>query len=141
MTLACIMRLMPATPMADNNPAIVVGIRQTSRATSTVIVTGEPAFAASTLNSENGSRVTVTPRKMIVSATKRMVRAISLGVFWRLAPSTIAIMRSMNASPGLTDTRTTSQSDSTVVPPVTALKSPPDSRMTGADSPVMRIRR
>ena len=28
-------------------------------------------------------------------------------------------------------------SDSTLVPPVTADRSPPDSRMTGADSPVM----
>ena len=33
--------------------------------------------------------------------------------------------------------RTTSQSDSTCVPPVTAERSPPDSRMTGADSPVI----
>ena len=29
------------------------------------------------------------------------------------------------------------QSDSTCVPPVTAERSPPDSRMTGADSPVI----
>jgi hypothetical protein len=35
--------------------------------------------------------------------------------------------------------RTTSQSDSTRVPPVTDEKSPPDSRMTGADSPVMAL--
>ncbi len=34
-------------------------------------------------------------------------------------------------------TRTLIQSDSTFVPPVTADRSPPDSRMTGADSPVM----
>ena len=33
--------------------------------------------------------------------------------------------------------RTTIWSDSTRVPPVTAERSPPDSRMTGADSPVM----
>ena len=72
-----------------------------------------------------------------VSATSRMVSAISLGVFWRLAPSTMAIMRSMKPWPGSTLMRTTSQSDSTRVPPVTALKSPPDSRITGADSPVM----
>ena len=137
MTLAWSMRLMPATPMAESRPAMVVGIRQTSRATSTVMDTGEPAPATSTLNREKGSRVTVTHRKMMVRATSRMVRAISLGVFWRLAPSTMAIMRSRKASPGLTETRTTSQSDSTVVPPVTAEKSPPDSRMTGADSPVM----
>ena len=35
--------------------------------------------------------------------------------------------------------RTTSQSDSTRVPPVTEAKSPPDSRITGADSPVMAL--
>ena len=137
MTLACIMRLMPATPMADSRPAMVVGIRQTSRAISTVMVIGVPACATSTLNIEKGSRVTVTPRKTMVSATSRMVSAISLGVFWRLALSTMAIMRSTKVSPGLTVTRTTIQSDSTRVPPVTAEKSPPDSRITGADSPVM----
>ena len=68
-----------------------------------------------------------------------MVRAISLGVFCRFAASTIEIIRSRNVSPGLTDTRTTIQSDSTRVPPVTEEKSPPDSRMTGADSPVMAL--
>ena len=35
--------------------------------------------------------------------------------------------------------RTTSQSDSTRVPPVTALKSPPLSRITGALSPVIAL--
>ena len=35
--------------------------------------------------------------------------------------------------------RTMSQSDSTRVPPVTAMRSPPLSRMTGADSPVMAL--
>ena len=48
-------------------------------------------------------------------------------------------MRSRKVSPGLTVTRTTSQSDSTRVPPVTAEKSPPDSRITGADSPVIAL--
>jgi hypothetical protein len=48
-TLARIMRPMPATPIADSSPPIVVGIRQTSSATSTVIDTGVPAFATSTL--------------------------------------------------------------------------------------------
>ena len=36
-------------------------------------------------------------------------------------------------------TRTTIQSESTRVPPVTEVKSPPDSRITGADSPVMAL--
>ncbi len=83
--------------------------------------------------------MTVTPRNTIVSATSRIVSAISLGVFWRLALSTIAIMRSTKVSPGFVVTRTTIQSDSTRVPPVTAEKSPPDSRMTGADSPVIAL--
>src|SRR5580700_5379870 len=75
--------------------------------------------------------------KMMVSEASRMFSAISFGVFCRLAPSTRAIIRSMNVSPGLDVIWTTIRSDSTVVPPVTADRSPPDSRMTGADSPVM----
>ena len=136
-TLACIMRLMPATPMAESKPPMVVGIKHTKSAMSTVIVTGSPAFALSTLNIENGSNVTVTSRNTMVNATSRMVSAISFGVFWRFAPSTMAIIRSINASPGLTVMRTIIQSDSTRVPPVTEEKSPPDSRITGADSPVI----
>ena len=81
----------------------------------------------------------MTTRKTRVSATSKMVSAISLGVFCRFAASTIEIIRSRKVSPGLTDTRTTIQSDSTRVPPVTDEKSPPDSRMTGADSPVMAL--
>ena len=74
---------------------------------------------------------------MIDSADSRMVSAISLGVFCRCAPSTRAIMRSTNDSPGAAVICTTMRSDSTVVPPVTELRSPPDSRITGADSPVI----
>jgi len=74
---------------------------------------------------------------MIVSTMSRMPRATSFGVFWRAAPSTSAIIRSMKVSPGLLVIRTTIRSERTVVPPVTAQRSPPDSRMTGADSPVI----
>ena len=74
---------------------------------------------------------------MIVSPASRMSSAISFGVFWRLAPSTRAIIRSRKLSPGFDVTRTTISSESTRVPPVTAERSPPDSRMTGADSPVI----
>ncbi len=74
---------------------------------------------------------------MIVSAASRMFSAISFGVFCRLAPSTSAIIRSMKLSPGFWVIRTTIRSESTRVPPVTALRSPPDSRITGADSPVI----
>ena len=69
--------------------------------------------------------------------TSRIVSAISFGVFWRTAPSTIPIMRSRKLSPGLAVTRTFSQSDTSRVPPVTAERSPPLSRITGADSPVI----
>src|SRR5262245_4815327 len=84
-----------------------------------------------------GCSVTVASRKMIVRPANRMFSAISLGVFCRLAPSTRAIIRSRNVSPARAVIRTTIWSDSTRVPPVTAERSPPDSRMTGADSPVM----
>ena len=74
---------------------------------------------------------------MIVRPARRIDRAISFGVFCRSAPSTRAIIRSRNVSPGLAVICTTISSDSTRVPPVTAERSPPDSRMTGADSPVI----
>ena len=84
-----------------------------------------------------GCSVTTASRKTIVSPESRMLSAISLGVFWRVAPSTSAIMRSRKVSPGLEVIFTLIQSDKTLVPPVTAERSPPASRITGADSPVM----
>ena len=74
---------------------------------------------------------------MSVSPASRMLSAISFGVFCRSAPSTSAIIRSRNVSPGFDVMRTMIWSESTRVPPVTAERSPPDSRMTGADSPVI----
>ena len=44
-TLCCITRSMPAMPMAESRPPIVVGIRQTSSATYTAIVGAVPAPA------------------------------------------------------------------------------------------------
>src|SRR5579875_589011 len=75
--------------------------------------------------------------KMTVSEASRMFSAISYAVFCRNTHSTRAIIRSMKVSPGLAVIFTTTRSDSTRVPPVTADRSPPNSRMTGADSPVM----
>ncbi len=66
-----------------------------------------------------------------------MLRAISFGVFCREAPSTRAIIRSTKVEPAAAVMRTVISSESTCVPPVTAERSPPDSRMTGADSPVI----
>ena len=110
---------------------MVVGMRQTSSATRTV--TPGAAFA----NPAVGPSTRTTTTKMMVSAASRMFSAISLGVFCREAPSTSLIMRSTNVSPGLLVIFITMRSESTRVPPVTALRSPPDSRTTGADSPVI----
>src|SRR6266850_4652003 len=85
----------------------------------------------------NGCSVTTASKKIIVSPASRMLRAISLGVFCRSAPSTSAIMRSINVSPGFEVMRILIWSDNTRVPPVTAERSPPASRITGADSPVI----
>ncbi len=100
---------------------------------STGTLTGDPAYDA------NGASVATASTKMMVRPESRIVSAISFGVFCRLAPSTRAIMRSMNVSPGLAAMRTTSQSERTFVPPVTAERSPPLSRTTGALSPVMAL--
>ena len=74
---------------------------------------------------------------MIVKPAIMMFRAISFGVFWRSAPSTSAIIRSRNVSPGFEVILILTWSERTRVPPVTALRSPPDSRITGALSPVI----
>ena len=81
--------------------------------------------------------VTAAKTKMIVRPASRMLSAISFGVFCRSAPSTSAIMRSRKVEPGAAVIRTLIQSEITCVPPVTAERSPPLSRITGADSPVI----
>jgi hypothetical protein len=48
MTLAWIIRSMPAMPIADSKPPIVVGIRHTSSATRIAIDTGAPPPALDT---------------------------------------------------------------------------------------------
>ena len=72
-----------------------------------------------------------------VKLANKIVRAISFGVFWRDAPSTNAIILSRKLSPGSIVTLTLISSDNTLVPPVTDDLSPPDSLITGADSPVI----
>ncbi len=130
-TFLRIKRSMPAMPMAESRPPIVVGIRQTSSATITVADRRMPLYRAS------GTSVAQANRKTSVNPTSRMCRANSLGVFCRAAPSTSEIIRSRKDSPGFEVIRTTIRSESTRVPPVTAERSPPLSRITGADSPVI----
>ena len=61
MTLKRTSRSMPAMPMADRSPPIVVGMRQTSSAISTVADRSVPEYLAI------GHKVTQTIRKMMVS--------------------------------------------------------------------------
>ncbi|MNS96578.1 hypothetical protein D3C72_1308850 [compost metagenome] len=73
-----------------------------------------------------------------MSTASKTVRAISLGVFWRAAPSTRAIILSRKDSPGLAVIRMTRWSEMTFVPAMTLeAMSVPGSLRTGADSPVM----
>ena len=118
-------------PIAESSAPMVVGMSATSRAISVAIDASVPAY------SPNGRNVTTATRKMTVRPESRMFSAISLGVLRRAAPSTRPIMRSRKDSPGSCVISTTIRSESTRVPPVTALRSPPASRMTGADSPVI----
>ena len=130
-TLRRTSRSMPAIPIADSSAPIVVGISATS---SEISVVSEIDVSA---NSPNGRSVATTTMKISVSPASRIPSAISFGVLRREAPSTSAIIRSRNDCPGSWVISTTIRSESTRVPPVTALRSPPDSRITGADSPVI----
>ena len=76
--------------------------------------------------------VATAKTKMIVRPASRMLSAISFGVFCRSAPSTSAIMRSRKVEPCAAVIFTLIQSEITRVPPVTAERSPPLSRITGA---------
>jgi len=58
---------------------------------------------------QRGCRVTTANRKIIVKPARRMLSAISFGVFCRDAPSTSRIMRSRNVSPGFEVMRTRSR--------------------------------
>lgn len=130
-TLTFSSRSMPAMPTADNSPPIVVGIRVMNSAPSTIGESWTPE------NLPSPSKVVTAIRKIRVRPASSTARAISLGVLRRSAPSTMAIMRSRKVCPASEVIRTLIQSETTVVPPVTAERSPPLSRITGADSPVM----
>ena len=60
-TLARTMRSMPAMPIAESRPPMVVGIRQTSSAISTVAVTTEPDAGASQPHSARTARASPSP--------------------------------------------------------------------------------
>ena len=124
-------RFMPAIPTAESRAAMVVGIRQTNRA---IRDSGE---SSAPVKSPIGASAVTATRKRMVSVESRMLSAISFGVLRRSAPSTKAIMVSTKVEPGSEVILTLMESESTTVPPVTAQRSPPASRTTGADSPVI----
>ena len=132
-TLALNARSIPAIPIAERSPPIVVGIKQTNKAIN------EDKAIGLCIKSAIGFRVVHTITKTSVNPDKRMVSAISLGVFLRDAPSTNAIILSRKLSPGCVLTLTVILSDNTFVPPVTEDLSPPASLITGALSPVMAL--
>ena len=70
-------------------------------------------------------------------ADQQGVKSYLIGRLLPDAPSTRAIILSRKEPPGSAAILIFSQSDTTVVPPVTDEKSPPASRVTGADSPVI----
>ena len=83
--------------------------------------------------------VEITIKIAMVKPARSMVKAISLGAFWRVAPSTKAIILSKKLSPISVVTFTTILSDKILVPPVTEVLSPPASLITGALSPVIAL--
>ena len=131
-TLRCTSRSMPAMPIADSSAPMVVGMRHTSRATRTTTVLLGAGVDRERLQRDGGEQEDDRQpgeqdverdlvRRLLAARRLRPARSCGRG---RSRPAR-AVMR------------TTIWSDSTRVPPVTAERSPPDSRITGADSPVM----
>ena len=131
-TLKRTSRSMPAMPIAESSAPIVVGIRRDEQRDQHQHGDASRRHSAAKLG-----MVATANTKISVMPASRMLSAISFGVFCRAAPSTSAIMRSRKVEPGLAVMRTLIASDITCVPPVTAERSPPASRITGADSPVI----
>ncbi len=134
-TLCCTSRSMPAMPIADSSPPIVVGIRQTSSAMSTV--TDDAASSAS--RCANGCERRRPPsRKMMREAGQQdrerdlVRRLLAAGALDQRDHPVQEASR-----PGSAVIRTTIRSDRTRVPPVTAAAVAARLADDRADSPVM----
>jgi hypothetical protein len=130
-TLKRTSRSMPAMPMADSSAPMVVGISVTNSATS--IMTGTDCRRHRRKTRDRRCREHEDQRQAGEEDVERdLVR--------RLLPLGALDQRDHAVEEGRARAaviRTRIQSDSTCVPPVTAERSPPDSRITGADSPVI----
>ena len=83
-TLALRARSIPAIPIADSSPPIVVGMRHTNRDIIAAIPIVVPEYQ------DIGTREIHTIMKTKENAASNIVSAISLGVFCLAAPSTSA---------------------------------------------------
>ena len=131
-TLRWTSRSMPAMPIAESSAPIVVGMRQTSSAMSTI--TGCSAPRVDGVRLQRDRREQEDDREARRAGCRARSRSASSG---GSRPRRGRSSGRGSVSPGSRVTRTTISSESTRVPPVTAERSPPDSRMTGADSPVI----
>ena len=132
-TLCCTSRSIPAMPIADSSAPMVVGIRQTSSATSTTM-----RLRRAGVDRRTAAASTITSRNTIVRLASRMFSAISLGVFCR--------DRALDQGDHPVDEGLAGLGGDLDDDPVgehlgaagdRADRSPPDSRITGADSPVI----
>ena len=89
-TLNLVTRSIPAIPIALSNAPIVVGIKHTVNATNVEIGILTFRYVA------RGYKVTITIKNIIVKDTNKVFKAISFGVFFLEAPSTIEIILSKN---------------------------------------------
>ena len=111
---------------------MVVGIRQISNATSTVTVMGAPRPVARHTVEREGQQGRAHHQEDDGETRQQDVECDLVGRLLALGALHQADHPVEEPFAGSAVTRTTSQSDSTRVPPVTALRSPPDSRITGA---------
>ena len=139
-TLAWFRRLMPAMPIADSRAPMVVGARQISSATNHThrggigdIRQGGGEMGIGVQGCGDQNKDDGKGHQQDFQGEPRW------GSFSGLPPPPWRSFYPGKLCPASWVTRTTSQSESTVVPPVTAERSPPASRMTGADSPVMAL--
>ena len=80
--LNCVTRSIPAIPIADNSPPIVVGIKHTVKAINITI------DKLKCRNCAKGYIAIITTKKIMVNVMSNVNSAISFGVFFLVAPST-----------------------------------------------------
>jgi len=86
-------------PIAESSPPIVVGIKQTSSATTIVSVTGEAAPAAHEAYCGTGRRVTGRGQRVMGPSAREGLDADSLCWFTAVSPPTLASRRSGGRPP------------------------------------------